>query len=138
MRISDWSSDVCSSDLGKADNISGPLITTARDEFRAVLPTGGRLIGLDVGTKTIGLALCDARWTIASPAHTITRTQFTKDKAALAEFIAAQPVEGIVIGLPLTLDGSASPRRQSPPPFARTLANRCLPVLPLAQPLSHQ
>src|SRR3546814_19894753 len=110
MRISDWSSDVCSSDLGKADNISGPLITTARDEFRAVLPTGGRLIGLDVGTKTIGLALCDARWTIASPAHTITRTNFTKDKAALAALIAAQPMEGVGHSRPLQPPRSATPR----------------------------
>ncbi|HEY9579310.1 MAG TPA: Holliday junction resolvase RuvX [Rhizorhapis sp.] len=105
------------------------MITTARDEFRAVLPTGGRLIGLDVGTKTIGLALCDARWTIASPAHTITRTKFTKDKAALAEFIAAQQVEGIVIGRPLNLDGSESPRSQSSRAFARNLADLGLPVL---------
>src|SRR3546814_8362418 len=104
-------------------------ITTARDEFRAGVPTGGRLIGLDVGTKTIGLALCDARWTIASPAHTITRTKFTKDKAALAEFIAAQQVEGIVIGRPLNLDGGESPRSQSSRAFARNLADLGLPVL---------
>src|SRR3546814_2614631 len=84
---------------------------------------------MDVGTKTIGHALCDARWTIASPANTITRTKFTKDKAALAEFIAAQQVEGIVIGRPLNLDGSESPRSQSSRAFARNLADLGLPVL---------
>ena len=56
--------------------------------FRAALPEGGRLIGMDVGTKTIGLALCDAGWTIASPAYTVTRGKFSKDKIGLAAFIA--------------------------------------------------
>ena len=89
------------------------MITADRAEFRTALPSGGRLIGLDVGTKTIGLALCDAGWSIASPAHTISRTKFTKDKAALAKFIGEQQVKGIVIGLPFNLDGSESPRSQS-------------------------
>jgi putative Holliday junction resolvase len=92
------------------------------------LPEGGRLIGLDVGTKTIGLALCDAGWSIASPAHTISRSKFTKDKAALAEFMGEQQVRGIVIGLPLNLDGSESPRSQSSRAFARNLADLRLPI----------
>jgi putative Holliday junction resolvase len=106
-----------------------PLVTTDRVAFRAVLPEGGRLIGLDVGTKTIGLALCDAGWSIASPAHTITRGKFTKDKATLAAFIAEQFVKGIVVGLPFNLDGSESPRSQSSRAFARNLAELGLPVL---------
>jgi putative Holliday junction resolvase len=94
-----------------------------------VLPEGGRLIGLDVGTKTIGLALCDAGWSIASPAHTINRGKFTKDKATLAAFIAEQFVKGIVVGLPFNLDGSESPRSQSSRAFARNLADLGLPIL---------
>ncbi len=92
------------------------------------MPEGGRLIGLDVGTKTIGLALCDAGWSIASPAHTISRSKFTKDKATLADFIGQQQVRGIVVGLPLNLDGSESPRSQSSRAFARNLADLRLPI----------
>lgn len=84
---------------------------------------------MDVGTKTIGLALCDAGWTIASAAETIARTKFSKDKAKLAEFIAKQQVKGIVIGLPLNLDGSESPRSQASRAFARNIAELGLPVL---------
>jgi putative Holliday junction resolvase len=105
------------------------LITADRAEFRTALPSGGRLIGLDVGTKTIGLALCDAGWSIASPAHTISRTKFTKDKAALAKFIGEQQVKGIVVGLPFNLDGSESPRSQSSRAFARNIADLDLPIL---------
>jgi putative Holliday junction resolvase len=105
------------------------LVTADRAAFRATLPEGGRLIGLDVGTKTIGLALCDARWAISSPAHTINRGKFTKDKLALADFIAQQQVKGIVVGLPLNLDGSESPRSQSSRSFARNLADLGLPIL---------
>lgn len=105
------------------------MITTDRPNFRAALPQGGRLIGLDVGTKTIGAALCDAGWTFASPALLIRRTKFTADKAALAALIAEQQVAGIVIGLPLNLtDGSESPRSQSSRAFARNMADLGLPI----------
>ena len=99
------------------------LITTDRSEFRASLPSGGRLIGLDVGTKTVGTALCDAGWSFASPATLIRRTKFTKDKEALIAMIAQQGVRGLVIGLPLNLDGSESPRSQSTRAFARNCAD---------------
>lgn len=105
------------------------LITTHAADFRAALPQGGRLIGMDVGTKTIGLALCDAGWTIASAAHTIARGKFSKDKATLATFMAEQQVKGIVIGLPLNLDGSASPRSQASRAFAQNLGDLGLPLL---------
>jgi putative Holliday junction resolvase len=82
-----------------------------------------------VGSKTIGLALCDAEWSIASPAHTISRGKFTKDKAILAAFIAQQFVRGIVVGLPFNLDGSESPRSQSSRAFAKNLADLGLPIL---------
>lgn len=105
------------------------MITTDRLPFREALPHAGRLIGLDVGTKTIGTALCDAGWSFASPALLIRRTKFQKDKAALAQLIAEQRVVGIVIGLPLHLDGSESPRSQSTRAFARNLEDIALPIL---------
>lgn len=105
------------------------LVTTDRAAFRQALPAGGRLIGMDVGTKTIGLALCDAGWTIASPAYTVMRGKFSKDKIGLAAFIAQQQVKGVVIGLPLNLDGSSSPRAQASRAFAHNIADLNLPIL---------
>ena len=105
------------------------MITTDPATFRATLPTGGRLLGLDVGTKTIGTALCDAGWSFASPATLIRRTKFTADKLSLATLIAAQSVKGIVIGLPLSLDGTDTPRTQSTRAFARNLEDLGLPIL---------
>lgn len=104
------------------------IVTTDRIAFRDALPQGGRLIGLDVGTKTIGIALCDAGWSFASPAELIRRTKFQKDKLALVALIAAQQVVGIVIGLPLNLDGSESPRSQSSRAFARNMLDLGLPI----------
>ncbi len=97
------------------------MITADRVVFREALPNGGRLIGLDLGTKTIGTALCDAGWSFASPAELIRRTKFQQDKVALAALIARQQVAGIVLGLPLNLDGSESPRSQSTRAFARNI-----------------
>lgn len=105
------------------------MITTAAADFRTALPEGGRLISLDVGTKTIGTALCDAGWSFASPATLIRRTKFTADKGALVTLMQAQHVTGIVIGLPLNLDGSEGPRSQSSRAFARNLADLDLPIL---------
>jgi len=105
------------------------MITLSATQFRDALPDGGRLIGLDVGTKTIGTALCDAGWSFASPALLIRRTKFQKDKAALAEIITAQKVVGLVIGLPINLDGSESPRSQSTRAFAQNLKDMGLPIL---------
>ncbi|WP_308814453.1 Holliday junction resolvase RuvX [Sphingomonas sp. GV3] len=105
------------------------MITTDAAAFRAALPAGGRLLGLDVGTKTIGTALCDAGWSFASPALLVRRTKFSKDKAQLADLIAAQGVRGLVIGLPLNLDGSDSPRTQSTRAFARNMVDTGLPIL---------
>ena len=105
------------------------MITTSTLDFRDALPDRGRLAGLDVGTKTIGIALCDASWTIASPAETIQRTKFTVDAAKLRQLVAAQFVKGLVIGLPLNLDGSDSPRTQSVRAFARNVERMDLPIL---------
>lgn len=105
------------------------MIASAAAEFRAALPNGGRLLGLDLGTRTIGLALCDAGWSFASPAPVVRRTKFAVDKAALATLIAAQGVKGLVLGLPLNLDGSEGPRSQSSRAFARNLLDLALPIL---------
>jgi putative Holliday junction resolvase len=83
------------------------LITASAADFRAALPAGGVLLGLDLGTKTIGTAFCDAGWRFASPAKTMKRGKFGADKAALAGLIAERSVQGIIIGLPLNMDGSA-------------------------------
>lgn len=98
------------------------MITLSPVDFRAALP-GGRLMGLDVGSKTIGTALCDAGWHFSSPFELIRRTKFTHDKAQLVALIQRQQVAGLVIGLPLNLDGSESPRSQSTRAFARQVAD---------------
>ncbi|MEP9400944.1 Holliday junction resolvase RuvX [Sphingomonas sp. VNH70] len=104
------------------------MITEDRSLFREALPEGGRLIGLDVGTKTIGTALCDAGWSFASPAVLVSRTKFAADKAKVQTLIRQQSVRGIVIGLPLNMDGSDSPRTQSVRAFARNMADLNLPI----------
>jgi putative Holliday junction resolvase len=105
------------------------MITSDPNSFSEALPERGRLIGLDVGTKTIGTALCDAMWTIASPADLIRRIKFGADKTALQALIERQAVRGIVIGLPLNLDGTDSPRTQSTRAFARNMDAVGLPIL---------
>jgi putative Holliday junction resolvase len=105
------------------------LITSSPAEFAAALPDSGKLAGLDVGTKTIGLAVCDAGWHFAGPAETIRRTKFTQDLAALRKFISDEKIVGLVVGLPLNMDGSDSPRTQSVRAFARNLAPLELPIL---------
>jgi len=105
------------------------VITTSALEYREALPAAGRLMGLDVGTKTIGVALCDASWTIATPAELMHRGKFAKDLAKLQALIEAQQVRGIVMGLPLNMDGTDSPRTQSTRAFARNAAALELPIL---------
>lgn len=105
------------------------MITADALEFRAALPDGGRLMGIDLGTKTIGLALCDAGWTFASPAQTLPRGKFGRDKEALEAIVKAQAVRGLVLGLPLNMDGSESPRSQASRAFARNISILGLPVL---------
>lgn len=105
------------------------LITAHVPEFAAAVPDGGKLAGLDVGTKTIGLAVCDAGWHFAGPAETIRRSKFTRDLAAITELTQRESVVGLVVGLPLNMDGTDSPRTQSVRAFARNLAPLKLPVL---------
>ncbi|WP_375426835.1 Holliday junction resolvase RuvX [uncultured Sphingomonas sp.] len=96
------------------------MITTDRAAFLEAVP-GGRLLGLDVGTKTIGTAFCDGGWSFASPAILIRRTKFQKDKIALIDLMRGQSVAGLVIGLPINLDGTESPRSQSTRAFAKNV-----------------
>lgn len=105
------------------------LITTGVLEYREALPDGGGLIGLDLGTQTIGTAFCDAGWRIASPGKTLKRSKFTADKAALEALIRARAIRGIVLGLPLNMDGTPGPRAQSSRAYARNLAVLGLPIL---------
>src|ERR1700712_717853 len=104
-------------------------VTTDTAVFLEALPMAGRLLALDVGTKTIGTALCDSQWIIASPATLIERAKFTADLAAIQKIVTQQSIKGIVVALPLNLDGTDSPRTQSTRAFARNLAVLNLPVL---------
>jgi len=98
-------------------------------ELKKALQSGQRLLGLDVGTKTIGMALSDATLMIATPLDTIRRTRFREDGARLLAEIDKHGIGGVVVGLPLALDGSDSPRTQGVRQFARNLlALRDLPL----------
>jgi putative holliday junction resolvase len=97
-----------------------PLV--AIEDLSPLLAAEARLLGLDVGTKTIGLALSDVTRSIATPYDTLRRTKFTDDAKAIAAAIEEQNVGALVIGLPLNLDGSEGPRAQSTRAFARNLA----------------
>ena len=104
------------------------------EQFAALLQgqdgKNGRLLGLDLGTKTIGLAISNSRWTIASPIDTIRRKKFTLDVQQLLQWIEAEGVGGLVIGMPLNMDGSEGPRAQATRAFIRNLKPHCgLPVL---------
>ena len=105
------------------------LITSLCSEFASALPSGGKLGGLDVGTKTIGLAICDSGWHFAGPVETVRRGKFAKDLATLHLFIDREKIAGLVVGLPLNMDGTDSPRTQSVRAFARNLAPLELPIL---------
>jgi putative Holliday junction resolvase len=105
------------------------LITSSTAEFAAALPNAGKLLGLDVGTKTIGIAICDSGWHFAGPSETIRRVKFKQDLASLRRIVAHEHALGLVVGLPLNMDGSDSPRTQSVRAFARNLGPLELPIL---------
>lgn len=105
------------------------LIATAK-EFAAALPQNARVLCLDVGSTTIGLALSDTRRTVASPYETINRGKFSKDAETLKAIIKEQGVGGLVIGYPVNMDGSEGPRTQSTRTFASNLGKAIdLPML---------
>ncbi|MDP2737655.1 MAG: Holliday junction resolvase RuvX [Pseudorhodobacter sp.] len=96
-------------------------------DFAAALPEGRAIAGLDLGTKTIGVAVSDLRRGIATPVLTIRRVKFTTDAAALADLVAERRIAGLILGLPLNMDGSEGPRAQATRAFARNLVR----VVPL-------
>ena len=94
------------------------------------VPSSGKLLGLDLGAKTIGVAVSDGMRYSATPLETIHRTKFTADAARLIELIEENAAVALVLGLPLNMDGSEGPRVQSTRAFARNLAQKTpLPML---------
>ncbi len=91
------------------------------EEFAALLPRTGAIAGLDLGTKTIGVAVTDGLRHVASPLSTIRREKFTLDVAALMAILTERDIKGVILGLPLNMDGSEGPRCQSTRAFARNL-----------------
>jgi putative Holliday junction resolvase len=98
--------------------------------FAAALPAVGAVMGLDFGEKTIGVAVSDRMRSVASPLETVRRAKFTLDAGRLMEIAAAREIAGVVIGLPLNMDGTEGPRCQSTRAFARNLER--LTPLPIA------
>ena len=96
--------------------------TIAIEDLPPHLGRDARLLGLDVGTKTIGMALSDVTRSVATPFDTIRRTKFTADAKTICEVVEKNQVGALVIGFPLNLDGSEGPRAQSTRAFARNLA----------------
>ena len=99
------------------------------DDLRAAMAPGERLLGLDVGDKTIGVAISDSAWSVATPVTTIRRAKFTADAAALLRLAEERQAGGLVVGLPVNMDGSEGRRCQSVRQFAQNLlAVRDLPI----------
>lgn len=94
-------------------------------QLREALTAGQRLLGVDLGEKTIGLALSDTRLTVATPLDTLRRTKFTADAEKLASLIAQHDVGAVIVGLPRNMDGTEGPAAQSARAFARNFAGRC-------------
>jgi putative holliday junction resolvase len=99
-----------------------PPSDSTLEALAACLPPKGRLLGLDLGTKTIGLALSDVERRLASPFETIRRTKFSADAEALMKRVREFEIGGLIVGLPLELDGKAGPRAQATRAFMRNLA----------------
>ncbi|MCL6284799.1 Holliday junction resolvase RuvX [Ruegeria sp. 2012CJ41-6] len=97
------------------------MIADPFEEFAAALPGFSALVGLDLGDKTIGVAVSDHMRTVATPLETVRRKKFTLDANRLLEIIAERDIGGIVLGLPRNMDGSEGPRCQSTRAFARNL-----------------
>lgn len=93
------------------------------EALAASLPPKGRLLGLDLGTKTIGLALSDVERRLASPFETICRSKFSADAEALMKRVRELEISGLIVGLPLELDGKSGPRAQATRAFMRNLTS---------------
>ena len=97
------------------------MICADIQEFHRVLAPVGGIAGLDLGEKTIGVAICDLRRSVATPVTIIRRVKFTEDATSLLTLLTARGVVGLLLGLPLNMDGSEGPRVQSTRAFARNL-----------------
>jgi putative Holliday junction resolvase len=97
------------------------MICTDIESFAAAIPPGRGLMGLDLGTKTIGVAVSDRLLSAATPLETVKRVKFTADAARLAEIAGKREIGGVILGLPANMDGSEGPRAQSTRAFARNL-----------------
>ncbi len=96
----------------------------------SALPASGKLLGLDLGTKTIGVAISDGMRYSATPLETVKRQKFTQDAERLLQLIAENNAVGVILGLPLNMDGSEGPRAQSTRAFARNLAQKtAIPIV---------
>lgn len=95
------------------------------EDFAAALPARRALAGLDLGEKTIGVAVSDRMLSVASPLQTIKRRKFGLDASALLEIVTARDIGGLVLGLPRNMDGTEGPRCQSTRAFARNLSSLC-------------
>jgi len=100
------------------------MICDPFEEFAAALPHGRALMGLDLGDKTIGVAVSDLFRSVASPLETVRRKKFTLDAEALLKIIADRQIGGIVLGLPRNMDGTEGPRCQSTRAFARNMQQK--------------
>ena len=106
------------------------MITESAPDFSEALPDGGVLLGLDLGTKTIGTATCDAGWRFATNGSVIGRSKWGKDRSKLDALIKEREVKGLVLGLPRNMDGTEGPRAQSSRAYARNLEEAfALPLL---------
>ncbi len=106
------------------------MIHESIEDFSAALPNMQALIGLDLGEKTIGVAVTDSFLSVATPLETVRRKKFGIDAARLAEIMANRSIGGLILGLPYNMDGSEGPRCQSTRAFARNLS-RLHPELPI-------
>ena len=111
---------------------NGPMQETTPQDLPQKLARGQRLLGIDPGSKTLGLAVSDGLLSIASPLTTLKRGKFTEDAARLAEICREERIGGLVIGLPVNMDGSEGPRCQSVRQFARNLVEKAGFDMPIA------
>ena len=98
------------------------MICESAEDFAAALPDFGPIAGLDLGTVTIGVAVSDGMRTVGTPLETIRRKKFGLDAAKLLEICAHREIKGLILGLPMNMDGSEGPRCQATRAFARNLA----------------
>ena len=107
-----------------------PTLTDDVETFAAMVGAHGRLLGLDLGTKTVGLAISDVERRIATPRNTLKRGKYAAVRNDLADIISGEDIVGLVLGLPKNLDGSAGPRVQATRAFARNLiTDLAIPIL---------